>query len=141
PTRGDFDLPDLQPWFGDLLIADVLHDVNDFRFRLFGTHVAEGIGRDLTGRRLSESGGLGEHTPNLHRALTKAVEGPAAVATQGSLYWQDRRYLRFAALYLPLGDAAGGVGQILGHCTFTFAQEEQGRRPLPAAGGLMALRS
>src|SRR3546814_354107 len=53
-ARRDLDPGDLQPWFGDLLIADVLDAPRDFRFRLFGTNIANAVGRDLPGRRLSD---------------------------------------------------------------------------------------
>src|SRR3546814_17498698 len=105
------DLPgDLQPWFGDLLIADVLDAPRDFRFRLFGTNIANAVGRDLTGRRLSDPDTLDDPAPALLKVLSEVVDGPTIATTAGGLYWQQRSYLRFPGLSLPLC-AEGELGR------------------------------
>src|SRR3546814_2121557 len=78
-ARRDLDPGDLQPWFGDLLIADVLDAPRDFRFRLFGTNIANAVGRDLTGRRLSDPDTLDDHAPALLTVLSEVEIGRAHV--------------------------------------------------------------
>lgn len=139
PARRDLDAAELHPWFGDLLIAEVQDSSCNFRFRLFGTNIANALGRDLTGRQLSDPDSFETHAPALRQALTEVIDGPAIVTTSGGVYWQERSYLQFASLYLPLADDQGNVRRILGHCTFTMSEQED-RRALVAPYGLISLR-
>jgi len=50
PAPGAFDILDVPKLFGHLHLVDVIGDPARFRFRLFGTTIAEVGGRDLTGR-------------------------------------------------------------------------------------------
>lgn len=54
PARADFDLAELAPWFGNLILLDVLDGGKDFRYRLFGVILAQEAGFDMTGKKLSE---------------------------------------------------------------------------------------
>lgn len=54
PARADFAPDDLLPWFGNLVILDVIDGGKDFRYRLFGTVIAREAGFDMTGKLLSE---------------------------------------------------------------------------------------
>ena len=37
PSRADFTDDDLRPWFGNLLVVDIVDGPHKFRFRLMGT--------------------------------------------------------------------------------------------------------
>ena len=54
PARRDLDPIELKPYLGSIILYDVLREPLDFRYRLVGTHIALAMGRDLTGRKLSE---------------------------------------------------------------------------------------
>jgi len=54
PSRTDFDHAELAPWFGNLILLDVLEGGEDYRYRLFGVTLAEEAGFDMTGKKLSE---------------------------------------------------------------------------------------
>jgi hypothetical protein len=54
PSRGDFDWADLRPWFGNLILVDVIDDGADFHYRLWGSELAQLLGYELTGRRMSD---------------------------------------------------------------------------------------
>ena len=55
PTRAQFSLEELKPWFGSILFMDVVDFGADFRHRLIGTRIVEMVGRDLTGKLVSYS--------------------------------------------------------------------------------------
>lgn len=50
PSRGDFSDDDLRPYFGHLLMVDVVGNPPRFRFRLLGTSLATAASRELTGK-------------------------------------------------------------------------------------------
>lgn len=111
PARSAFDLNDLRPWMGNIVLLDVLADPPDLRFRLFGSNVALRQGRDLTGRRISEVGTL------LARPI---IDSYNSVLSSGvpMLHWyhdtaQDSRDMRVARLLLPLSDNGRTVDKIM----------------------------
>ncbi len=54
PNIRDLDPMTLHPWLGDLVVLDVLEEGRDFRYRLYGSLLAEHVGFDLTGKRTSD---------------------------------------------------------------------------------------
>jgi len=54
PARGDLRPEELKPWFGNLIVLDVIDAGRDFRYRLFGTNIVRQAGFDMTGKLLSE---------------------------------------------------------------------------------------
>src|SRR3546814_14836855 len=54
PLRRDFDVVELRRWLGFLCLIDIEAGGEHFRHRIFGTSVADAVGHELTGRRLSE---------------------------------------------------------------------------------------
>lgn len=52
--RADFDPFKLRPWLGFIVIVDHLPSEDDFRYRMYGTRIAEQTGHDMTGRLVSE---------------------------------------------------------------------------------------
>lgn len=54
PARHDIRPEELKPWFGNLIVLDVLDGGRDFRYRLFGTAIVFQAGFDMTGKLLSE---------------------------------------------------------------------------------------
>ena len=54
PARSDYLFEDLQPWLEELHLVEVLP--NDFRYKVFATKSARRLGRELTGKLLSECG-------------------------------------------------------------------------------------
>lgn len=52
--RQAFRPEDLVPWLGSIAILQWSAEHRDYVYRLFGTHLAGNIGRDLTGRTLAE---------------------------------------------------------------------------------------
>lgn len=54
PARGDFSLEELAPFMGRLALLDVVDGGRDFRFRLFGTGIADDYRAEMTGKLVSE---------------------------------------------------------------------------------------
>lgn len=52
PARADFDLLELRPWMGRLHLVTI--EGNDGRYAVFATASAERLGREMTGKLLSE---------------------------------------------------------------------------------------
>src|SRR6185437_105432 len=57
PRRAEIDPAEIRPHLPHLVMTDVIDGGNDFRFRLIGTRIVEGLGHDNTGRRFSEAFG------------------------------------------------------------------------------------
>lgn len=49
-----FDPFKLRPWLGFIVILEHLPVENDFRYRIYGTHLADQTGLDMTGRLVSD---------------------------------------------------------------------------------------
>lgn len=87
--RRHFDFEHLQPWLGHIMIVDYLPAEKDFQYRLYGTHIADYTGFDLTGRRVSEiPPALGKF---LARAYADSVDQKRLVYTE-----HTRTYPRFS---------------------------------------------
>lgn len=97
-----------------VVLADVVDGAKDFRIRLMGTHVVDGLARDLTGRTLGEL----KRAPLTdlwmvqyrHAALTQqpVAAGPA----RGRLWTAD--VFIAESLALPLSSDGRSVDMILG---------------------------
>lgn len=114
PSRANFDLDELTPWFGNILIMNVYGEGADFGYRLVGTNIVAGVGRDLTGKRVSESdyGGRTEHVMQSFRAPLIAC-GP--VFREGRVIWrQGKDWRRYASVHCPLAADGKTVDMTIG---------------------------
>ena len=104
PARRDFRFEDFLPWLGHMHLIEI--EPNDFLFRIFGTTVADWLGADFTGRRLSQ---IALQAPAVAAKAVvgyrQAIERAAPVyrVTQDSMHL-DRRF-GWSRLLLPLGEA------------------------------------
>ncbi|MFC3674411.1 PAS domain-containing protein [Ferrovibrio xuzhouensis] len=111
PSRADFDLADLRPWFGQLMLLDVIDGGRDMRYRLYGTGLVSIFGFDLTGRRVSEVADLIGTRPLEEYREVASLMMPAHVSRMSP---SAREYLALDKLALPLIDDDGRVNKILG---------------------------
>ncbi|MGD8810110.1 MAG: PAS domain-containing protein, partial [Gammaproteobacteria bacterium] len=51
--RASFDVFQLRPWLGYIMILDAVPETDDFRYRMYGTRIAEQSGFDMTGKLVS----------------------------------------------------------------------------------------
>jgi hypothetical protein len=115
-ARADIDPVEFRHFLPHCLILDV-EGPDLYRYRLFGTHVAEGNGRDLTGLRL-DADALGDAAPMFLTAYRKLCDERAPVAFKGSLFWQDRGYKSFEQVSVPLSGNGSDVNKIF--CAVAF---------------------
>lgn len=116
PRRADFDMATLRPHLGWLCIADVAAEIDDLRYRLIGSRITEMVGRDMTGRLVSET--LPEAAVAIFRYL---IRHPYPARTCGRLEWRDRGFMEHETLLLPLAADGQTVDQFLVEMVFPGA--------------------
>ncbi|MCB9946347.1 MAG: PAS domain-containing protein [Rhodospirillaceae bacterium] len=130
PSRTDFDVAELKPWLGRLIIYDVLGDAEDFRYRLVGTDIVRIHGLDLTGRLVSEACYMGG-TAHTRASLAEMCR------SKMPRYRKDgeitaRAWARAGErLFLPLGRNGDTVDQII--CLAASEEELVPRYQRPGA--------
>jgi hypothetical protein len=115
PCRADVDPVELRMHLPNIFMVDVLDGGVDFRYRLIGTAIVAGLGRDSTGKRLSE---LYRDRPKvLARLLERfnlVVTQRRPVFTRGQVYWlPDASLRRFVSGAVPLSDDGATVDIVL----------------------------
>lgn len=122
PRRADIDpteIPRLLPY---LFMLDVLDGGADFRYRLIGTHITEGMGRDVTGKKISE---LYEDRPQARKQLDATFRLPLTnkqpIFSRGRVFWMPRReYQRFIGCSLPLSSDGATIDIVLAALVITL---------------------
>lgn len=56
PLAGAVEAMEMKPALGFIMLLDVLNEGEDFRYRVYGSRIAQQSGFDMTGRRTSEIG-------------------------------------------------------------------------------------
>jgi hypothetical protein len=108
PASAPLDPLELRPALGHLMTMDVLPGAGDFRYRLFGTIIAERSGFDLTGKLASE-------VPAPRDAVLWFLATYGAAALEAApLYtehtpWSSMSVTRWYRLILPLAGPDGSV--------------------------------
>ena len=110
PLRRDIDVLDLGPWLGNLMLIEVLEGGRDFRYRVYGSMLAQYYGRDLTGKTTDV---VRPEARDLVRQEYRAV----LVDRQPVLVLRDRqvkhRTMRVAKLVLPLSSTGAALDMLL----------------------------
>lgn len=115
PRRSDVDPVELKAHLPHLLLLDVLQAGVDFRYRLIGTDIVQGMGHDSTGRRVSEV--FADHPALLKSVLERfrrVVAERVPSFTRGRTLWvPDREHRRYVSVGMPLSDDGVHVNMIL----------------------------
>jgi hypothetical protein len=110
PLRRDLDVLELRPWLGNLMLIDVLEDGRDFRYRLYGSILAQYYGRDLTGKTT-------EHVRPEARDLVRQEYRTVLASREPAVVLRDRqvnlRTMRVAKLVLPLSTDGAALDMLL----------------------------
>lgn len=102
PSRADLPVEDLAPWFGRIVIMDAVDGGADFVYRLVGSGIARILGRDMTGRRVSEGDYQGRRDHVL-RSFRLPLERRAPVFRRGRVEWKaDTSWLSYESVHCPL---------------------------------------
>lgn len=114
PDRADLGFEDLAPWFGHVIIMDVLDGGADFRYRLIGTGITGFLGRDYTGRKVKESNFSGAREEILDTFRRPVVEG-GPVFRQGFVVWaRDRTWRTYSSVHCPLTAGGSAIEKTIG---------------------------
>lgn len=114
PRWRDFAMEDFVGWHRDLALSD-LGPKGDPRFRIFGSGMAEVMGGDLTGRRLSEAfpaagpDGVLDHFAAIQRERLIGL-------LTGNVAKPGHEHRCFKMVELPLQNEDGEVCQVLHAC-------------------------
>jgi hypothetical protein len=101
----------LRPWLGHLLLVDVLDNASDFKYRLYGTGVAETFGEDMTGR--SPQGFPPHHVDIIVGPYRAVALDRRPRYTAHILSIQQRKFAAWERVILPIADANATVSQLL----------------------------
>ena len=117
PSRGDIDPLDIPQLLQHLILLDTDERIEDFRYRLYGTAVAEGFGEERTGKTFAELKRIDN--------IDEAWAGYRSVQADGEPHYSPdrtvlplRHYTSYSRLLLPLSDDDRRVNMILGGIVF-----------------------
>ncbi len=110
PSRSNFDVVDMKLWVGSLNLVDVERNPLNFRYRVYGTKIANALRKELTGHTIDDV------SPYLVKEIRKSYEW--VVKTRAPYYQRSdiiavQVFFRFHRLLLPLSDDDTTVTQIL----------------------------
>jgi len=118
PRRDQIDPLSMREMLGFIMLIDVIDRGVDFRYRLYGSKIADLTGVDLTGRLLSQA----PIEPSLAMFV---MAGYRAVTRRAAAYFSsietisEGRAILWSRLALPLSDREGAVSRILVGCAPT----------------------
>jgi len=112
PSRADFTPEILRRHLGWLHLLDVRDGQPRFRFRLYGSEIAEVTGRDVTGRNF-EDAFSGQFREALIRALEQTVRERRPLRVASTAAGANKDYIPITSLFLPLSEDGETVNMIL----------------------------
>lgn len=104
PQRSLADAVSLKPWLGNLMILEPIDGGEDFRYRLYGTAIAEVAGFDMTGRRVSD---FASRTGAFFMGIYQRAMADDSVWLTHNLGEHARRFVVWERLVLPFATAPG----------------------------------
>ena len=132
PARADISPAQIKPYLPHILLADVVDEGSDFRYRLVGTSLQPFFLTEPSGKLMSETiAPFGEDTLKATLDAYRGVVGhraPMRLTGSGSWFGQDPK--QFDAFLAPLSDDDATVNMILGTFVFVWDQDHQFRKPL-----------
>jgi len=125
PARSDLRPAEMTPWLSQVLLADVLTDSADFRYRLIGTRLDPYFPVFATGKRFTEAlAPFGERTVQGTLAVYQLIvteRAPALISGPGEYFAQESK--PFEAMLMPLGDDDAIVTMIFGAFEFDWKRD------------------
>ncbi|MBT3532263.1 MAG: PAS domain-containing protein [Rhodospirillaceae bacterium] len=114
PARSDFHPTDLPPnLMPHIAIADVIRNGSDLRFqwRLVGTHITEGTGRDVAGRYFDDVYG-GDNHDDLVAAYLRIARNGAPLRWHGDCQFVDKEWMMTEVVGMPLSENGRTVDKL-----------------------------
>jgi hypothetical protein len=131
PSRNDISPAQLKTQLPHILLADVIDDAADFRYRLIGTELRQFFRGEPSTKRMSEAlAPFGVETVEATLASYRAVvERRATMRLTGAGSWYGQEFKLFDALLAPLSDDDVSVNMILGTFVFEWDVKNQFGNP------------
>lgn len=117
PLRADIDPAEIKPLLPYLGIVDVERNPLRFRYRLVGTEITHGYGRELTGCYLDEAD-LDDHATDIVQEYARAAESGEPSCSILEYTRRDGRHVRYERLVLPLSSDGSRIDMLIGGCVF-----------------------
>lgn len=112
PSRADFTIEDLKPFFGWVTITEIEHDPFRIKYRLIGTKITTLANRDVTGRYLDEV-----YSPEVYGELIKGyravLERRMPVRVTARYRHIEKDYLSIDSLLAPLSNDGKSIDMII----------------------------
>lgn len=112
PRTSDIDPLDMRPALGNVMLVDAVEGGRDFRYRLYGSVLAEVSGFDMTGKLVSE-----HHASTYAIEFTLATYGAAILRPEPVFTTRMPARATYTAewhrIVLPLVDDTGAVSRFL----------------------------
>lgn len=112
PRWQDFSFGDFTGWHRNVALSDISSASADPRFRIFGSGAVELLGEDLTGKQLTESVPAAE-VDGVIAHFAQIRDHKLIGLLSGKLGKENREFIQFMVIELPLVNDAGEVSQIL----------------------------
>ncbi|SMF38576.1 PAS domain-containing protein [Tistlia consotensis] len=120
---------ELAPLLPNLFLMDRLEGAPfDIAFRLVGTAIPQ-IEGEITGRSLSSLIARSEH-PMVWEHYERALAGELCLRRQ-TLVWQDRDYVRYDVLLLPMSRGGAAIDALLGMALYRLLGDGPDRVAMP----------
>lgn len=103
-----------------LILIEILRNPLDFRFLVIGTHICDFLGRDSTGRRISELSYTEPHGKMIWHLYSTVAEESVPVAEQGRALWIGKDHLETRTFYVPVTRDGATTGLIFGGISARF---------------------
>jgi len=120
PARADLDPIDIPALMPHLMLVDVEAESRRLRFRLMGTAITNGLGRDLTGRYLDELP-LNKTQRAMYAEYRRVIESGEPACSTWEYTRENGRHVRFERLVLPLSSDGATIDMLLGGIVFDTA--------------------
>ncbi|MBO6519863.1 MAG: hypothetical protein JJ900_03140 [Rhodospirillales bacterium] len=103
PRWADFDLRDLQDWWGQVSLAEMHRSPTNLRWVLWGTKIAEWWGADYTGKYITDIPEVKDVWTKHERAyMDRLLDDRLIGYVSGTLAPQDRSFFYINGVDLPL---------------------------------------
>lgn len=113
PQRAQFEPHEMMGHLGHLIILEAEPERHDFRYRLVGTDIVENVSRDVTGQLISEA-----YDERALRVMNYLAANRMPGRIYGRVDWQDKDFLHYETLILPLAEDGHNVDRLLGEMVF-----------------------
>lgn len=120
PARNDIDPLEIPQLLSNIVLVDVLPSPErQFRFRLVGTAVVQLYGADFTGQTLDEIE-TGNLQDIIRAGYQQVLETSAPCFQQGDVHYQDRFWVHYRRIILPLGEREDRPDMLLAGVFFSW---------------------